>query len=225
MERDNSVENKSDDRKSLGRERTTAPVDAAPDKLTQAGRRTRTRNALLEAAARGLSRRGYGNLSLERVANDAGYSRGALYHLFAGKEDLVLAVVQWVGESWYDEVGHLFLDEPDPVEALLAVARESAIYSRRDFSRVLMNLSAEFDGRDHPIGEAVHQTVSRIVEDCAKLIANGRQTGQLPPGPPPAALALAYLGAIDGVAISLAGQAPHDVVLAEQAARGILDLT
>ena len=137
----------------------------------------------------------------------------------------MLAVVEWVGESWYDEVGHLFVDEPDPVEALLAVARESAIYSRRDVARVLMNLRAEFDGRDHPIGEAVHQTVRRVVDDCARLIIAGRQAGAIPPGPPPAALALAYLGAIEGVAISLAGQEPYDVILAEQAARGILDLT
>jgi AcrR family transcriptional regulator len=225
MELDDMIENKSDDLKGKVQERMTAPAAPASDKLTQADRRTRTRNALLDATARGLSRHGYGNLVLERVASEAGYSRGALYHLFSDKEELTLAVVQWVGETWHDEVGHLFVDEPDPVEALLAVARESAIYSRRDVARVLRNLKAEFDGRDHPIGEAVHQAERRVVEDCARLITAGRQTGRIPPGPPPAALARAYLGAIEGVAISLAGQEPYDVVLAEQAARGILDLT
>ncbi|MDQ2675542.1 MAG: TetR family transcriptional regulator, partial [Actinomycetota bacterium] len=50
---------------------------------TQAGRRERTRAALLESAARHLSRYGYGNLRLELVARDAGYTRGALYHQFA----------------------------------------------------------------------------------------------------------------------------------------------
>ncbi|MFI7065855.1 TetR family transcriptional regulator [Kribbella sp. NPDC050124] len=29
-----------------------------------------------------MSRYGYGNLALEQVAADAGYTRGALYHLF-----------------------------------------------------------------------------------------------------------------------------------------------
>jgi AcrR family transcriptional regulator len=184
----------------------------------------RTRNALLEATARGLSRYGYGNLVLGRVAREAGYSRGALYHLFADKEELALAVVHWVEETWYDEVGHLFVDEPDPVEALLAVARGCAMYARRDVARVLMNLRAEFEGRDHPISAAVDQTVGRVVEDCARLIIAGRKVGALSPGPPPAVLALAYLGAIEGVAIYLAGQEPYDVVLTEQAARGVLDL-
>ena len=63
---------------------------------TQAERSARTRNALLESAARGLSRYGYGNLVLEQVAREAGYTRGALYHQFKDKEDLALAVIDWV---------------------------------------------------------------------------------------------------------------------------------
>lgn len=51
-----------------------------PQALTQADRRARSRAALLESAARGLSRYGYGNLVLEQVARDAGFTRGALYH-------------------------------------------------------------------------------------------------------------------------------------------------
>ncbi|HEX2399532.1 MAG TPA: TetR family transcriptional regulator, partial [Mycobacterium sp.] len=42
---------------------------------TQAERRARTRAALLEAAARGFSQYGYGNVVLERVASEAGYTR------------------------------------------------------------------------------------------------------------------------------------------------------
>ena len=71
----------------------------ARGRLTQADRRARTRSALLESAARGLSRYGYSNLTLEQVAADAGYTRGALYHLFTNKEELALAVVEWVQET------------------------------------------------------------------------------------------------------------------------------
>jgi len=48
----------------------------------QADRSARTRSALLESAARGLCRHGYGNLILERVASETGYTRGAPYHQF-----------------------------------------------------------------------------------------------------------------------------------------------
>ena len=46
--------------------------NAEAGRSTQTERSARSRAALLEAAARGLSRYGYGNLVLEDVARDAG---------------------------------------------------------------------------------------------------------------------------------------------------------
>src|SRR3954453_21326192 len=80
---------------------------------THAERSARTRGALLESAARGLSRYGYGNLRLEQVAREAGYTRGALYHQFDDKEDLALAVLHWANETWQREVGALADEESD----------------------------------------------------------------------------------------------------------------
>jgi len=190
--------------------------------MTQEARRARTKNALLESAARGLSRYGYGNLILERVAADAGYTRGALYHLFKDKEDLTLAVVAWVNETWIDEVGALVDDETDPVATLLALARGHAIYCRRDIARVRLMLAAEFAGQDHPVGRAVEKAVDTFIERCSRLIAAAREAGSLPPGAPPTTLARAYFGAVEGVVIQLAGHAPYDEVLAERVGRGLL---
>src|SRR3954447_17566755 len=116
--------------------RSTARAPAAP-RPTQAERSARSRSALLEAAARGLSRYGYGNLVLEEVAREAGYTRGALYHQFDGKEDLALAVIGWVNENWTREVGEPARQERDPVAALIALARGHAVFCRRDVARVM----------------------------------------------------------------------------------------
>src|SRR5436190_11150148 len=122
-------------------ELTSSPAAAARRRTsTQAERRARSRSALLEAAAKGLSRYGYGNLVLEEVAREAGYTRGALYHQFRDKEDLALAVVEWVNETWWHEVGGPAEDQPDPVAALIALARGHAVYCRRDVARVMMAL-------------------------------------------------------------------------------------
>src|SRR3954467_8933215 len=112
--------------------------------LTQADRRARSREALLRAAAQGLSRYGYGNLRLEQVARDAGYTRGALYHQFRDKEELALAVIEWVDQTWWEEVGSVVSQEHDPAKALLALARGHAVYCRRDIARVMMALRIEF---------------------------------------------------------------------------------
>jgi AcrR family transcriptional regulator len=191
---------------------------------TQAERRARSRSALLESAARGLSRYGYGNLVLEDVAREAGYTRGALYHQFKDKEDLALAVLRWADETWRREVGEPASRGADPVAALLAMARGHAILCRRDIARVAMALRVEFSGRDHPIGRELDRVQEGLVRRLVRLIGAGRRNGSIPPGPPARAVALALIGALEGAVITLAGQAPHDEALAARVTSGVLGL-
>ncbi|HEX8741964.1 MAG TPA: TetR/AcrR family transcriptional regulator [Thermoleophilaceae bacterium] len=204
--------------------RSTASMPAAPPRPTQAERRARSRGALLESAARGLSRYGYGNLVLEEVAREAGYTRGALYHQFQDKEELALAVIGWVNENWGREVGRPAAEEPEPVAELLALARAHAVFCRRDIARVVMALRVEFSGRDHPVGREIERISETGLKRVARLVAAGRRAGSIPPGAPPRATALAFMGALEGAVIALAGQAPHDEELAARAAAGVLGL-
>ncbi len=191
---------------------------------SQADRRARSRSALLESAARGLSRYGYGNLVLEQVASEAGYTRGALYHQFKDKEELALAVIDWVDETWRQEVGPLVDRESDPVAALIALARGHAVFCRRDVARVAMALRLEFSGQDHPVGRRLEQVAESLVKRCTRLIRAGRRNGTIPPGPPARTVALAFFGAMEGTVIELAGRAPHDELLAARVAAGVLGL-
>lgn len=204
--------------------RSTETAATSGRRSTQADRSARTRSALLESAARGLSRYGYGNLILERVASEAGYTRGALYHQFKDKEDLALAVIDWVDETWRQEVGRLIEQESDPVVALITLARGHAVYCRRDVARVAMALKLEFSGQDHPVGRHLERVSESLVKRCTRLIGAGRRAGTIPAGPPARAVALAFVGALEGTVIQLAGQAPHDEVLAARAAVGVLGL-
>jgi AcrR family transcriptional regulator len=179
---------------------------------------------LLESAARGLSRHGYGNLVLEQVAREAGYTRGALYHQFKDKEDLALAVVGWVDEAWGREVGEPARQQSHPVGELLALARGHAVFCRRDIARVIMALRLEFAAQDHPVGSEINRISSTLVKRCVSLINAGRADGSIPSGPPAKAVALALIGALEGAVITLAGQAPHDHELAARAVAGVLGL-
>ena len=199
-----------------------APVGSDPQ--TQAERRARTRAALLESAARGLSRSGYGNLVLEQVASDAGYTRGALYHQFKDKQDLTLAAFAWVLETWEREVGRQVERESDPVAALLTLARGHAVFCRRDVARLAFALRLEFAGQDHPVGREVEKGYGLLVDDCRRLIEAGRGAGAIPYGPPAEVVALAVVGAIEGTVIALAGRAPHDELHAARAVAGVLGL-
>jgi len=190
---------------------------------TQAERRASTRTALLESAARGLSRYGYGNLTLDQVASAAGYTRGALYHQFTGKEDLALAVVKWVASTWEHEVWEpAHRETDDPVALLTALARGHVVYCRRDVARVIMALRVEFAGSEHPVGETIERIVAGNAQRWAALITEAREAGSIPSGPPADVLAIAAIGALEGIAIQIAGVVPHDEVVAERAMLGML---
>jgi len=62
--------------------------------LTQERRREQTRRHLLTAAAEVFARRGYHEATLEEIAAAAGFTKGAVYSNFAGKEDLFLALTE-----------------------------------------------------------------------------------------------------------------------------------
>ena len=59
---------------------------------------------------------------------------------------------------------------------------------------------------------------------CTRLIRAGRRLGTIPAGPPAGVVALAFIGAMEGTVIQVAGQAPHDEVLAARAAAGVLGI-
>jgi AcrR family transcriptional regulator len=195
-----------------------------PEDRSHEARRARSRVALLESTARALSRSGYANLVLERVARDAGYTRGALYHQFKDKDDLVLATIRWVDEAWRAEVGELMERQETPSGALLAFASGHAVFCRRDIARVAMALRVEFGDSDHPVGREVERILETGLRRVARLVKAGRQDGSIPPGPPARVLARAFVGAVEGAVIALSGAAPHDEALALRAAQGVLGL-
>ncbi|HEV7163262.1 MAG TPA: TetR family transcriptional regulator [Solirubrobacteraceae bacterium] len=63
-------------------------------RLTRAEQQAQTRARLIEAAGRVFARRGFQAASIEEIAEEAGYSHGAVYSNFEGKADLFLAVFE-----------------------------------------------------------------------------------------------------------------------------------
>jgi len=59
-----------------------------------AGKRFRTRERLIEAAAAVIGEKGFDRASLEEIAAQAGMTRGAVYGNFKNKEELFLAVIE-----------------------------------------------------------------------------------------------------------------------------------
>src|SRR5580693_1477163 len=66
----------------------------APARLTREQSKAHTRERLLDAARSVFASSGFHGASVEEIASTAGYSTGALYSNFDGKEDLFLALME-----------------------------------------------------------------------------------------------------------------------------------
>jgi AcrR family transcriptional regulator len=68
-------------------------VRSVRTRLTRAESRQRTRDLLTDSATKVFAERGYHAASVEEIAEDAGFSKGAVYANFPTKEQLFLAVM------------------------------------------------------------------------------------------------------------------------------------
>jgi AcrR family transcriptional regulator len=93
---------------------------------TQAERRQETREQVLAAAARVFARRGFHATSLEAIADEAGYSRGAVYYNFADKEELFLELLDRRCAERAQDLHAVFADVDDDVEATSQQAQIAA---------------------------------------------------------------------------------------------------
>ena len=81
-------------------------------RLTREESRAQTRATLIATGRKHFLRYGLGSAVAEKIAEDAGYSRGALYANFDGKEELFLAVIHEENTRHLDAFRTLFKNEP-----------------------------------------------------------------------------------------------------------------
>jgi AcrR family transcriptional regulator len=98
-------------------------------RLTRKESQARTRSKLLEAAGRVFACRGLERATVDEVAGEAGYTKGAFYANFKSKEELFLAML--------DERFGKRLEEIDRVLASGASVEDQARQAGQDFSEYL----------------------------------------------------------------------------------------
>ena len=92
--------------------------------MTREESRQVTRGRLLEAAASVFAKRGYRRASVEEISSEAGYTIGALYSNFAGKEEVLLALLEEQVARIAERMVTAARAADDPVDKLRAAARE-----------------------------------------------------------------------------------------------------
>jgi AcrR family transcriptional regulator len=175
---------------------------------TQTERSAATRQALLEAA-RGLwGERGYSAVSTPEIAQAAGVTRGAMYHQYADKTKLFLAVLEAV--------------ETDVIERLVAAVTAARPSTPADALHIAadawLQIASEPEVRqvvllDAPsiLGWAGFREISQRygLGMTEQLLSAAIESGELKPQPT-RPLATILIGALDEAAMSIAN-APDPV--------------
>ena len=122
--------------------------------MTTGAAATDRRNAIVRAAYRVMARDGVHRVPLQRVAEEAGVSKGLVLYHFGTKDNLVLATLEWVLEATASRIRARLEDVADPGSAIATVV--DAIWrnpeANRDFFRFYLDgvehqaRSPEFEG-------------------------------------------------------------------------------
>jgi AcrR family transcriptional regulator len=101
------------------------------DRRTRAARAEgrEARDELLDAALRVFAERGYGQAGVDEIAAEAGYSKGALYWHFSGKQDLLLTLLEERIDAPLRELVALLESAPPD--------RDMSVEATREFARRL----------------------------------------------------------------------------------------
>jgi AcrR family transcriptional regulator len=91
--------------------------------VTQAERRAVTRERILYAAREHFGRDGYHNTSIEAILQTAGVTKGALYHHFDDKQQLLRAVYEDLEATLVARLADAATAHNDPIDALRAGMR------------------------------------------------------------------------------------------------------
>ena len=92
-------------------------------RLLRAERKERTKSELVEAARTVFLRRGFHRASLDEIAEEAGYTKGAVYSNFDGKDDLFLAAFEQHFRRRADMYAEVIFDQESIEDSYRIVGR------------------------------------------------------------------------------------------------------
>jgi len=180
------------------------------------------RQHIVEAAARCFTRSGYDATTVEDVCHEAGLSKGGLYTYFKSKEQLFAAVCQGHWLEGFQQAAEQLAAQPT-VEAKLDALGEAAfgrLNGRDDSLAELSRMSLAVwneAARNADTRELVMAGYSAWGEQLEALLVAGQESGEIDPSFDPHMLAVALIGAFDGLQVyaAVCGE-PIDLDLFQQ---------
>jgi AcrR family transcriptional regulator len=143
--------------------------------MSRTERKAATRTELLDAARRVFVERGYHGASLDLVAGEAGYTKGAVYSAFGSKGQMFLAVYEREVDTRWSRIEHEVAsrDRSDgPVDFGAESSRDyvERFRAEREWTLCLLEFRLHA-ARDAELNAAYSEAHRRVVERLAGVLA------------------------------------------------------
>jgi AcrR family transcriptional regulator len=170
-------------------------------RLSREQSRAQTRERLLEAARAVFARSGFHGASVDEIAAAAGYSTGALYSNFDGKEDLFLVLMEHELDVHAREIAEAVRSQSSISERATGGARRWMTMIEREPDLLLLFMEFWAYGvRDASIRPKVAERFAQMRGVLTELIAQGVRDFDLELALPAEQLAVAIDALADGIA-------------------------
>lgn len=170
-------------------------------RLTREQSKALTREKLLGAARGVFARSGFHGASVEEIAAEAGYSTGALYSNFDGKEDLFLALMDREIDEHAREIAEAVGKRSSVAERAEGGAQQWMTMIEREPELLLLFMEFwAYAARDPGVRRRVAASFARPRAMLTRLIADGTREFELELELPAEHLAIAIDALADGIA-------------------------
>ena len=138
----------------------------------------RTREQILQAAAREFADSGLGGARVDRIAAQAGVNVRMLYYYFSSKDDLFLAVLERAYEVIREAEKDLNLDEAQPVDAVRRLIEFTWQFqiSHPEFI-TLLNSENLHQGRHLAGSASIAKLHAPLLETIGRMLERGAKAG------------------------------------------------
>jgi AcrR family transcriptional regulator len=170
-----------------------------PKRLTRAQSKARTRQQILDAAARVFARKGFAGASVEEIADAAGFTVGALYSNFESKDQLLVELLVAQRARRIEAITAVFADpDLDLATQLVNLARVMGEMADRDPAQGLGAVGPR-SLRTPAMKRAVSTQLRGQVAELDGLLAGALERAGIAPGVAPATVTTVVLALVQGL--------------------------
>jgi AcrR family transcriptional regulator len=170
-------------------------------RLSRKQKQAHTRTCLMESAAKVFARRGLQQASIDEVAGDAGFTKGAFYANFKSKEELFLAMLDERFAQRIEQIDRVWTSEGDLQDKARRSGQDFADYlSDDEWSRLFFEFAA-YAARNEDFRQELVTRYRALRDRVADLYRRRKDEMGIEPSVSPEQVAVMTFAMANGLAL------------------------